>query len=86
MLRCKQVSDALANGNYWDLPLWKRMGLHIHVSLCLICGPFNRFIMLMQDATRKYREHELNEPPPPDLCLPEESKQQIITALRQANG
>lgn len=81
MLRCKQVSDALASSKYWELPLRKRIGLRLHVALCLVCGPFNRFVMLMQDATRAYRRHEMEDAPSGDMCLPEEAKRRIHEAL-----
>lgn len=83
MLRCKQVSDALASGKYWALPRHKRIGLHVHVALCLICGPFNRFVMLMQDATRFYKKHEQEDPPPADFCLSEEKKRRMVEAMQK---
>ncbi len=82
MLRCKQVADALASGTYWELPLYKRVGLRAHVALCFLCGPFHRFIMLMQDATRHYREHEMCDPPPADMKLSETARQRIADALK----
>ncbi len=86
MLRCKQVSQALASSKYWDLPLRKRIGLRMHVVLCLVCGPFNRFVMLMQDASRHYRKHEMNGTPPDNMKLPDDAKQRIQEALaREAN-
>ena len=86
MLRCKQVSDALASKNYWELPLRQRFGLRMHVALCLVCGPFNRFIMRMQDLTRHYLRHEMNDPPPPDLCLDKEARERIKENLRAAEA
>ncbi len=83
MLRCKQVSDALASGKYWELPRRKRIGLRMHVALCVVCGPFNRFIMLMQDMTDHYVKHEQNDPPPPDMKLSEEARKKIREACRQ---
>ena len=84
MLRCKQVSRALADGKYWELPLHKRIGLRLHVFCCLVCGPFNRFIMLMQDATRHYLQHEQDDPPPTDLSLSAEMKKKMKEALHAA--
>ena len=81
MLRCKQVSDALASSPYWALPLSKRLGLRLHVALCLVCGPFNRFIMLMQDATRHYLQHEQSDPPPEGMRLSSEARERIAKAV-----
>lgn len=86
MLRCKQVSKALADGNYWDLPLRQRLGLRLHVVCCLVCGPFNRFIMLMQDTTRHYLQHEQTDPPPADLSLSSEMKKEMKDALKAQQG
>ena len=83
MLRCKQVSAALASNKYWDLPLRKRIGLRLHVGFCVFCGPFNRFIMLMQDVTRHYLEHEQNDPPSPDMKLSDDARKRIFDALNR---
>lgn len=58
MLRCKQVSDALAAHRYWELPWAKRLGMRLHVLLCFVCGRYNRQIMDVQDAARGYLNHE----------------------------
>lgn len=86
MLRCKQVSAALASANYWELPLRKRIGLRLHVMLCVFCGPFNRFIMLFQDTTRNYLQHEQEDPPPPDMQLPGEAKKRMIDSLKDRSA
>ena len=83
MLRCKQVSDALASANYWELPLRKRIGLRMHVFFCLMCGPFNRFIMLMQDTTRHYLSHEQTDLPPAGMTLSDDAKQRMSAALKK---
>lgn len=86
MLRCKQVSDALASSKYWELPLRKRIGLRLHVALCIVCGPFNRFVMLMQDVTRQYIKHEQNDPPPSDLKLSEDARRRISDACHRKDS
>jgi hypothetical protein len=58
MLRCKQVSDALAAHRYWELPWHQRLGMRLHVLLCFVCGRYNRQIMDVQDAARGYLDHE----------------------------
>ncbi len=83
MLRCKQVSKALADKKYWELPLHQRIGLRLHVGLCVICGPFNRFVMLMQDAVRHYLQHEQSNPPPENMRLPPESKERMKANLHK---
>jgi hypothetical protein len=60
MLTCKQVSNALAKQNYASMPPLKRAALKMHVALCVVCGSYNRHVMVMQDAARSFREHEEN--------------------------
>ncbi len=58
MFTCKQVSKALENGDYHDLPFWKRMGLRFHVAFCAICGRYNKQVMNVQSTCRHVREHD----------------------------
>ncbi len=75
MLTCKQVSTALAEGDYKDLPRRQQLMLRLHVSLCFICHGFNRNIMRFQDMVRAFRgkEDDLAFGPP----LPEATRQRI---------
>jgi hypothetical protein len=83
MLRCKQVSDALADRRYWELPWWKRVGLRLHVGLCIVCGRYNRQVMIMQDACRKLQEHELTDPPPPGQCMPSDCRKRCDDLIQK---
>ena len=58
MFTCKQVSKALSESDYQDLSLFKKLMLKLHVTLCLICGKFNRQVMESQDMCRHYKKHE----------------------------
>lgn len=84
MLRCKQVAEALADRRYWELPLRKRVGLRLHVGLCVFCGPFHRQVILMQDAVRRFLRHEQEDPPAPDEALTDEAKRKLRDALASA--
>jgi len=75
MLTCKQVSKALAEGDYNDLPPRKRFLLRLHVTLCFICHGFNRNIMRFQDMIRVFRGKEDSLPFGP--TLPEAARQRI---------
>jgi len=86
MLRCKQVSDALANGKYYKLPLRQRIGLKTHVFLCVFCGRFNRFIMSMQDLTRSYLNHEQSDAPPADMRLSEQARHRICERVKETTN
>lgn len=75
MLTCKQVSKALAEGDYKNLPPRQQLMLRLHVALCFICHGFNRNIMRFQDLVRVFRgkEDDLAFGPP----LPETTRQRI---------
>ncbi len=83
MLRCKHVADALADQHYYRLPLLKRVGLKMHVFLCVFCGGYHRSVMHMQDGVRHYLEHEQNDPVEPRLKLSDEARRRISGKLRQ---
>ncbi len=83
MLRCKHVAEALADKRYWELPLHRRIGLHLHVFLCFLCGRYNRQIMALQDAARHYAAYELAEVPPSEYRLSPEARERIRRKLRE---
>jgi len=81
MFTCKQVSNALAKQDYAAMPLHRRLGVKIHVALCLVCGRYNRQVMLMQDLARRFRARE-EQPAGPALSAGE--KDSLKRALREA--
>ncbi len=84
MLRCKHVADALAKHHYWELPWVKRIGLKLHVYLCVFCGRFHRQAMGMQDCAHLYHQHEEADDPTLRLPMPPEAKERIKEALKQS--
>ncbi len=81
MFTCKQVSKALAEGDYENLPPLKKWLLKVHVLLCFICRGPNRNIMTFQDLVRAFRRHE--EAMPPAGAMPQEVKDRLKAALRE---
>ena len=61
MFTCKQVSNALAKGDYDKLPWHKKAMLKLHVATCAVCGKYNRQVMQFYDASRGLRNHEEEE-------------------------
>ena len=82
MLRCKTVSEALAATKYWKLSWYRRLGLHLHVALCAVCGRYNRQVIVMQDGVREYLRHEEQEPPPAELSLSPAAREKIRRAIQ----
>lgn len=75
ILTCKQVSKALADGDYKNLPRCQRFMLRMHVAICFICHSFNRNIMRFQDLVQAFRgkEDKLAFGP----SLPEDARKRI---------
>ncbi|MFL2860302.1 MAG: hypothetical protein ACJZ85_02030 [Pontiellaceae bacterium] len=61
MLTCKQVSKALSENRYYELPLKKKFGLSLHIILCPFCGKANNQIVMLQKGIRKFLEREEKE-------------------------
>lgn len=84
MLTCKQISKALADGDYRDLSPMRLFLLRLHVGMCFLCHGFNRDIMLFQDTARAFREHESDIAP--ETHLPEDARERMREALRAAKA
>ena len=61
MLTCKQVSKALAEHRYYELPLRKKIGLFAHILVCPFCGKYNKEIVEFQKGIRKFLKLEETE-------------------------
>lgn len=88
MWRCKHVADALAKHHYWELPWARRIGLKLHVALCVVCGRFHRQVMIMQDAAHLFHKQEEADDPALRIPMPDESKRRLKEKLaaRPPNG
>lgn len=82
MWTCKQVSNALAEKDYAKMTLRERIGLRIHIALCVVCGRYNRQVMIMQDAARAFRRRENDQLEKTGPCLSGCDKDAIKHALR----
>lgn len=80
MLTCKQISKALADGDYRDLPRIKRLALVLHVTLCFFCRRANKDIMTFQDISRAFRNREEDLSVGPKLS--DEAKMRILEAMK----
>ena len=83
MWMCRQVAKALADGDYDQLPLGKKVGLKLHVFLCVMCGKYHRQVMDMQDGVRGFLEHEEEPQVAPDVHLSEDARERLTKALHQ---
>ncbi len=82
MLTCKQVSKALAEQDYQDMPFFKRLGLRMHVAICIVCKGYNGNVMLFQDMARAFRRYE--ESPPNKVPAPEKARTKWTETIKAA--
>lgn len=83
MLRCKHVSDALHKQDYTKLPKLKRLGLLLHVKLCVFCGRAQKEVMTVQDTCRTFRENEEQETVVDAPSLKKEVKSDLQEQINQ---
>ena len=82
MFTCKQVSNALSKQDYASLPPHKRLAVKFHIAICVVCGKYNRQVMIMQDAVRKFRGREEEQlEKPGGCCLSKHDKDEMKKAL-----
>lgn len=87
MLTCKQVSSALARGDYQKLPTLSRLFLRLHVFGCGVCGRYNRQVILFYDAARNFLAAE--EHGSPDAAhgprLPDAARERLCALLKKTS-
>ena len=86
---CKQASTVLAEKDYATLPWHQKLSLRFHVATCLVCGRYNRQVMLIQDTVRNFRkrkEVEMEQGGPEAPCLTADCKERLQAALREATA
>ena len=86
MFTCKQVSKSLEEGDYDRLPARSRLGLKVHVLLCMFCGKYNKQRMVMHDIFRQLRKREDVGEMLQEEHLSEEARSRINGLLRDGDG
>lgn len=79
MLSCKEATRLVSEKLDRDLPLWRRLGLRLHVLMCRGCSRYTRQVKTLD---RVVSEHYRSDPPPagPE-CLSDNSLERIKTSL-----
>lgn len=84
MIACKQVSKALAEHRYYELPWYRRIPMFVHIKLCVMCGDYNQQVVDMQKGVHDYLEHEDCGDIHPDVHLSDQAKAKIAEELRKS--
>ena len=58
MPSCKEVSRLVSESMETKLPLRKRIGLWMHLSMCRLCRGFSRQLRVIQAAAKQHGESE----------------------------
>lgn len=84
MLTCKQVSKALAEHRYYELPWYRKALLFFHIKICGVCGKTNSQIVDFQRGIRSFLHLE-EENQFTEIKLSDEMKQKIKMDLEKPN-
>jgi len=76
MLSCKDVSKLVSESLEHPLPFGKRMGVRMHLMMCLLCRTYQRQMFQLRTLVKGAAAYE----PEPQL-LPEETKDRIRQRL-----
>lgn len=82
MIACRQVAKALADHRYYELPRHKRIGMFIHIKLCIMCGKYHQQVIDMQEGVHQYLQHEDAADIPLPVHLSAEAKERIAEAIK----
>jgi arginyl-tRNA synthetase len=77
MIACKQVSKALANHRYYELPWWRKIPMFAHIKLCVMCGKYHQQVVTMQKDAGDVETH---------VHLSDEARKRIEDALKNQNS
>ena len=76
---CKRVTELISESNERKLPLWKRMLLWFHLSMCRLCRGFARDSREVRRSVRRYGD---SKPEESQETLSDETRERIKELLR----
>ena len=53
MLRCKDATQLISQSMDTSLPIVKRIGLRLHLRICVWCARYERQLLLIRQAMRR---------------------------------
>lgn len=80
MLSCKEVTKLVSENLDRHLPLWRRLGLRLHVAMCKGCSAYRRQI---ESLNKLVSDHYRNDQTVKDCNdLPDDALERIKESLR----
>ena len=81
MLSCRDVTQLISESMDHSLPLRKRIGVRIHLLICLFCARYRRQLFLIREAARQLvAAGDVPGGPFPDV-LSEDARERIRQSL-----
>lgn len=82
---CREVTQLVSESMEESLPLTKRMGVKLHLLMCVWCRRYRQQLLLMRQMIRRYLARLEAGRAEPTISLPAQARQRIERALRQNN-
>ncbi len=80
---CKEVSRLVSESLETKLPLRKRIGLWMHLSMCRLCKGFARQLLVIRTAAKEHGESK-NDSSLADATLSDDARERIRRAMQNA--
>lgn len=81
MLSCKQVSQLVTEADFRRLSWRERLGMRLHLLICVACARFERQAAFLRTAARRYADRVESGGLGP--ALPDAARERIADRLRQ---
>ena len=82
MLSCKDVTQLISESMDGSLPPGKRIGVHIHLFMCLFCARYKRQLLLIRETVRRLASLEETPGGLFPGTLSEDARERIRQSLR----
>ncbi len=83
MPSCKEVSRLVSESMETKLPLRKRIGVWMHLSMCRLCKGFARQLRVIQAAAKQHGESE-DDTSLADATLSDDARERICQAMQNS--
>jgi hypothetical protein len=83
MLSCREAVRLISDGMDRRLPIWKRIGLRVHVLICTWCERYRRQLLFIRNAMRRHPDKLEGQDQPAAPSLSPEARERLKQALRR---
>ncbi len=83
MLSCKDVTRLISESMDRSLPLRKRIGVQVHLLICIFCARYERQLLQIREMVRQFVATEERPGAPCGESLSKEARERIEKSLQQ---